>query len=81
MSLPKKKQQTIQLFDVPRTEKGTWVRIVQPTSGPPAGLAFDEDDLILYFHTDGMYSYCKDQAGRVCHLKAWAEVEVIGEET
>ena len=78
MSLPKKKQVTIPLHDVPRTEGGTWVRVVTPTGGPPDGLGFNAEDRILYYHTDGMYSLCKDQAGRMCHLEAWAEVEVIG---
>jgi hypothetical protein len=32
---------------------------------------------IFFDHIDGMYSYCLTVAGKVCHLAAWTEVEII----
>ena len=73
----------MELHKVPRTTKGTWVRVLDTTDAPPDSPypTFKPNDLVLYYHTDGMYSYCKDRAGNVVHLRAWADVEVIGEET
>ena len=31
----------------------------------------------FFDHIDGMYSFCKDKAGNICHPAAWTEVEVI----
>ena len=31
---------------------------------------------VLFDHIDGMYSYCKDDEGKVVHLAAWTEVEI-----
>jgi hypothetical protein len=28
-------------------------------------------------HIDGMYSYCTDKAGKVHHIAAWADVEIV----
>jgi hypothetical protein len=53
------------------------VRVIDDTDGPPDSLDFKANQEVLYYHTDGMYSYCKDKAGRVVHLAAWAEVEVL----
>lgn len=69
------------LYDVPRTEKGTWVRVLETQDGPPDSLGFQADDLVLYYNVDGMYSQCKNRAGELVYLKAWADVEVIGAET
>lgn len=40
-----------------------------------------EDGTELHFYNvDGMYSFCKTDAGEVVHLAAWTEVELIEEQ-
>lgn len=34
-----------------------------------------------FHNVDGMYSYCHDKAGNICHYVAWMEVEIIKEFT
>jgi len=36
------------------------------------------DTVLDFHHIDGMYSYCTDSNGKVHHLAAWADVEVLG---
>jgi hypothetical protein len=31
-----------------------------------------------FHHIDGMYSYCTDRTGKVHHIAAWADVEILG---
>ena len=80
------------LYDVPRSKRGTWVRVLEDQEGPPDSLleyqegpsdslGFQADDLVLYYNVDGMYSQCKNRAGELVYLKAWTDVEVIGAET
>ena len=68
---------TVKLYDVPRTERGTWVRVLEDTNGPPSSKPFNEGDLVCFFHIDGMYSYCNDREGNVVHLYAGQEVEIV----
>lgn len=68
----------MELHRVPRTTEGTWVRVLEDQDGPPGALGFKAGDLILYFHIDGIYSYAKNRAGQLVHLRAWADVEVVG---
>jgi hypothetical protein len=36
------------------------------------------DGTVLNFHhIDGMYSYCTDKDGKVHHIAAWADVEIV----
>jgi hypothetical protein len=36
------------------------------------------DDIVLKFHhLDGMYSFCTDESGKVYHIAAWEDVEVV----
>jgi hypothetical protein len=69
----------MKLYDVPRTKEGTWVRVLENTEGPPSSPDHKTDDVVLYFHVDGMYSLCRNKGGEMVHLKAWTEVELIGE--
>lgn len=55
----------MKLYDVPRN---TWVRSIEPGA---------EDLEFKFHHIDGMYSYCTDKEGNVCHYQAWMEVEPI----
>lgn len=56
----------MKLYNVPRN---TWVRGIEP----------DCKDEFLYHHEDGMYSFCHDREGNICHYKAWMEVEIMEE--
>jgi hypothetical protein len=36
------------------------------------------DGTVLNFHhIDGMYSYCTDKDGKVRHIAAWSDVEIV----
>lgn len=70
----------MELHKVPRTTNGTWVRVLEESDGPPDAPDFNPNELVLFFHIDGMYSLCKDRAGQNVYLKAWAEVEVVEDE-
>jgi len=35
------------------------------------------EDVLLFDHVDGMYSFCTDKDGNVHHIAAWAEVEIV----
>jgi len=39
--------------------------------------ALFEDEILLFHHIDGMYSYCTDMSGGVIHLAAWTEVDIV----
>lgn len=54
----------MKLYDVPNN---TWVRSIEP----------DCQDVFKFGHIDGMYSYCHDVSGNICHYKAWMEVEIM----
>ncbi len=68
---------SIELYKVPRKEGGTLVRVLEGVNGPPSSPDFKTDDVVLFFHIDGMYSLCKNREGRLVHLKAWTKVEVL----
>ena len=36
------------------------------------------NDVLFFDHIDGMYSYCVDKHGNVCHIIATTKVEVVG---
>jgi len=55
------------LYEVPRN---TWVKVIEP----------DCDDIFKFHHIDGMYSYCHDKDGEICHYKAWTEVEILDDQ-
>jgi hypothetical protein len=67
----------MELYNVPRTTKGTWVRVLEDMDGPPDSLNFQAGDLVLYYRIDGMYSSCKSRGGDDVYLKAWTEVEIV----
>lgn len=64
----------MKLHEVPQ---GSRIKLTNNTTHPPAHREFEEQEELEFYHIDGMYSYCKDDAGKVVHLVAWAEVEVI----
>jgi hypothetical protein len=68
----------MKLYDIARSSGGTWVRVLEDMNGPPASPDFKADDVVLFYHVDGMYSLCRNRGGELVHLKAWTEVELIG---
>jgi len=64
----------LKLLDLPRTEKGTKIylpedAVIYHDSKPT------KDRYILFYHIDGMYSYCKTQDGGIMHLSAVTPLE------
>jgi hypothetical protein len=51
----------MKLFDLPRSEDGIKIFADEISDG---------SSYILFFHIDGMYSYCKTEKGGVIHLAA-----------
>ena len=63
----------VKLYDVPRDSK---VKILGDIKVPMGAFQLKEGDVIDFKHIDGMYSLCyKDKV--MCHLAAWAEVEIV----
>ncbi len=67
-----KTQGATRLYDLPRSEEGIRIDF-------PEGDISDGSGYILFFHTDGMYSYCKTEKGATIHLMAMALVEKTGD--
>lgn len=70
----------MKLYDVPGQ---TWVRITGDIGIPVAAPELKVGDELFFHHIDGMYSYCTrdiDSHNEICHLVAWAEVEIIEDE-
>ena len=66
----------MKLYDCPRNSV---VRIIGNSSSPPGALEVQPNEVIKFYHIDGMYSYCKNEEGIIVHLPAWQEVEVLKE--
>jgi hypothetical protein len=64
----------MKLYEVQQRSR---VVLKQPAGHPPASIAPEVGATYTFYHTDGMYSYCRDEDGHIVHLPAWAEVEVI----
>lgn len=63
----------MKLYEVPRNTK---VRLISEENGPIASIPPQVGEVYHFSHIDGMYSYCKDERGRVIHLPGWSEVEI-----
>ena len=59
----------IRLSDLPRSEKG--IKIL-PLSDQDIS---DGSKYILFYHTDGMYSYCKTENGGIIHLSVMTPLQ------
>ena len=68
----------MKLHEVP---DGSLIRVISEAKTPPAHRDFANEEVLRFRHIDGMYSLCTDKNGDPVHLVAWAEVEVIPEET
>ena len=64
----------MKLYEVP---PGSTIRVLSNILVPPAAPEIKPQDGLKFHHIDGMYSYCTDTNGKVVHLVAWAEVEII----
>jgi uncharacterized protein YhfF len=64
----------MKLYEVaPKTK----VRVVGENRNPPCSIETTEGEELMFYHIDGMYSYCKNGEGETVHLAAWTEVEVV----
>ncbi len=64
----------MRLYEVPRN---SIIQVKGKIQVPPAAPEIKKGQTLRFFHLDGAYSYCQTMDGKVCHLAAWAEVEVI----
>ena len=64
----------IPLYEVPRN---TPIKVVKHARVPPGSSPVLEDEIIFFHHLDGMFSYCHNSEGKVVHLLAWQEVEIV----
>lgn len=65
------------LHEVPR---GTKIRVRGDVKIPPAAPPIEVGEILHFNHIDGMYSHCRDMAGNVVHLVAWADVDIVNED-
>lgn len=65
----------MKLYECPRNSivKLGKDRPTQPLADEPC-----KDDIFVFHHVDGMYSYCTTMTGKVFHPAAYTEVTVIG---
>ena len=65
----------MKLYDVPRNSN---IRILdKKIRVPPAAIMPKKDDVLFFKNIDGMFSYCTNKDGNVCHIAAWTNVEVL----
>jgi len=67
----------MKLFNIPENSK---IIVKGNIETPPASIPIQKEDILQFYHIDGMYSYCKNTDGEVVHLAAWADVDVIKED-
>ena len=56
-------------------EREQWFFLVEDAKAPPDIGSYPYLKAMKLHNIDGMYSYCTDTFGNVCHPVAWAEVE------
>jgi len=67
-----------ELYNVP---DNSLVRILNNgTLVPPGALPIMQNDVLLFKHADGMYTYCLDCNNNIVHPAAWVDVEVLDSE-
>ena len=65
----------MKLYEVPRN---TSIRILEETLVPIDSPKPPNE--LFFHHVDGMYSLCSDSEGKIVHIAAWTEVEIIEKE-
>jgi hypothetical protein len=56
----------------------SWVRVLEDPKMSRMPGAVKKGDVIYFGQIDGMYSYCKNKAGKTIHPALWTEVELTG---
>ena len=64
----------MKLYEVPNDTK---IKVIRDVKTPPSSTQINEQEILHFYHLDGMYSYCKNSNDEVVHLVAWAEVQPI----
>ena len=64
----------MKLYDVPNNSR---IKLQSAEKGPPASINPIAGKEYTFKHCDGMYSLCYDDDGKMIHLPAWADVEVL----
>lgn len=36
-----------------------------------------DEEVYKFYNLDGMFSYCTNKEGKVVHLEAWTDVEIV----
>lgn len=67
----------MKLYEVPRNTK---VRLLENADLPPEHRGLAQQEVVLFHHVDGMYSYCTNAEGFIVHPAAWTEVEIVSDE-
>lgn len=52
------------------------VKLLETPTLPPCSNKID--DIIIFKHIDGMYSYCLNMDKTIVHPAAWTEVVIVG---
>lgn len=55
------------------------IRLLEDVEGPVSAWKPNEGEEYIFNHIDGMYSLCYDMDGKIIHIPAWAEVELVKE--
>lgn len=63
------------LYNIP---KNSLIKLKEELQVPPGAPKLYKDEIIKFYHLDGMYSYCKTLQNELCHLAANADVEYVG---
>lgn len=65
-----------------KVERASRIKLLEDdTTIPPAHRPLLKGEILIYMHTDGMYSLCYDEEGEMVHPASWAEVEIVENET
>lgn len=68
----------MELYNVPRNSR---IKVIGDIKVPPGAPEIKPGDELNFRSIDGMYSYCTTDSGQVVHLVAWAEVELIDDQS
>lgn len=58
-------------------KKGQRFKVNEAPRIPPDAKTVVKTQILTFDHTDGLYSFCFDEAGHVVHPAAWTEVTVV----
>jgi len=65
----------VKLYEAKRNSR---IKVIETdVQVPPEAPDVKTDDVLMFHHLDGMYSYCHNSCGDVVHIPAWTEVEYV----